>query len=170
MGEIKSTLDIIMEKTKGLTLTEAEKKTFREKEVEGKVKGLLLKFIDGFMDLNHLKKEIAFIGEKDQRMAMEIVTKECLGRIDPATDNRLLFDILEHIAGVDVTLYQGRMSEYQKDLAREQGIREQGLRKRILEKGISGSAGRPNIHADQGWGRYVHDAREKFRKEMQPQQ
>ena len=168
MGEIKSTLDIIMEKTKGLTLTEAEKKAFREKEVEGKVKGLLLKFIDGFMDLKNLKKEISSIGEKDQGIAIEIVIKECLGRIDPTTDNRLLFDILEHVAGVDVTPYQGRMSEYQKDLAREQGLREQGLKKRILKKGISGSAVLPNIHADQGWVRYVQDARENFRKEMQP--
>ncbi len=36
MGEIKSTLDIIMEKTKGLTMTEEEKGAFRKKEGEGK--------------------------------------------------------------------------------------------------------------------------------------
>ena len=36
MGEIRSTLDIIMEKTKGLTMTEEEKKDFIKKETEGK--------------------------------------------------------------------------------------------------------------------------------------
>jgi hypothetical protein len=37
MGEIKSTLDIIMEKTRGLTMTAEEKREFQRKEVEGKV-------------------------------------------------------------------------------------------------------------------------------------
>ena len=56
MGEIKSTLDIIMEKTKGLTMTEEEKTAFKSKEMEGKVKGALQKFLDGILDVERLKK------------------------------------------------------------------------------------------------------------------
>ena len=167
MGEIKSTLDIIMEKTKGLTLTEEEKKAFRKKEVERKVKGLLLKFVDGRMNLENLKKEIIAIAEKDQGMAMEVVLKECLDRIDPEADNGLLFETLEHVAGVDTTSFQKRLSEFQKDLKDEKGIREQALRKRIVEKGISGSAVLPNIRADQQWIHHVQAAKEKFREELQ---
>jgi hypothetical protein len=38
MAEIKSTLDIIMERTKNLTMTDEEKASFRRKEAEGKVR------------------------------------------------------------------------------------------------------------------------------------
>ncbi len=38
MGEIRSTMDIIMEKAKGLTMTDEEKEAFRKKETEGKVR------------------------------------------------------------------------------------------------------------------------------------
>ena len=38
MGEIKSTLDIIMEKTKGLTMTEEEKEGLRRTELAERVK------------------------------------------------------------------------------------------------------------------------------------
>ena len=51
MGEIKSTLDIIMEKTKGLTMSEEERTSFKEKELTGKVKGLVQKYINGFLRL-----------------------------------------------------------------------------------------------------------------------
>ena len=47
MGEIKSTMDIIMEKTKGLTMTEEEKAEYKHKELTGKVRGLIQKFLDG---------------------------------------------------------------------------------------------------------------------------
>ena len=61
MGEIKSTLEIIMEKTKDLTLTEEEKKEFKQKDMAGKIKGIIQKFLDGTLDLNRFKTEIAVL-------------------------------------------------------------------------------------------------------------
>ncbi|MCK9276084.1 MAG: hypothetical protein M0P57_13445 [Syntrophales bacterium] len=49
MAEIKSTLDIIMEKTRGMTLSDQEKKEIRLKEQEGKIKGLVERFSVGFI-------------------------------------------------------------------------------------------------------------------------
>ena len=43
MAEIKSTLDIIMEKAKRFSVTEEEKKGFKRQELEGKIKGLVQK-------------------------------------------------------------------------------------------------------------------------------
>jgi hypothetical protein len=166
MGEIKSTLDIIMEKTKGLTLTEEEKNALREKEVEGKVKGLLLKFIDGRMDLENLKIGITAIEEKNPGVAREAVIKDCLSRIDPESDNSLVFEILEHVARADTASFQKPLSKFHRDLDQEKRIREQRLGEKIVEKGISGSAVLPNIRADEEWIHYVQNAKEKFQEEM----
>ena len=43
MAEIKSTLDIIMEKAKKFSVTEEEKQGFKRQELEGKIKGLVQK-------------------------------------------------------------------------------------------------------------------------------
>ena len=59
MGEIKSTLDIIMEKTKGLTMTEEEKTEYRQQELTGKVRGLIQKFLEGVLKLEKFKVEVA---------------------------------------------------------------------------------------------------------------
>ena len=52
MGEIKSTLDLVMEKTRHLTLSQKEKEEQKQIEVNKRLKGLLQKYQD-----NLLRKE-----------------------------------------------------------------------------------------------------------------
>ncbi len=59
MAEIRSTLDIIMEKAKNLTVTDEDKKDFVEKEVQGRVKGLFQKYLDGILSTQQLKTKMA---------------------------------------------------------------------------------------------------------------
>ncbi len=167
MGEIKSTLEIIMEKTKGLTLTEEEKEAFRWKEVEGKVKGNLLKFLDGLMGIEELKKEIASFDGKGQDIAKEVIIKECVDRIDLEADNSPLFDVLEKVASVKTISFQKILLDFYRDLDRKRGVRGKALREEIQRKGISGSAVLPNLNADQEWTNYVLNAKERFREKVQ---
>jgi len=51
MGEIRSTMDIIMEKAKNLTMSEEEKAEFNRKALQLKVKGLVQKFLDDLITL-----------------------------------------------------------------------------------------------------------------------
>ena len=46
MGEIKSTLDLVMDKTRHLTLSDEEKQEQKEKEFRKKLKGPAQKFQD----------------------------------------------------------------------------------------------------------------------------
>ena len=99
-------------------------------------------------------------------MAREVVIKDCLSRIDPESDNSLVFEILEHVARADTESFQKPLSKFHRDLDQEKRIREQRLGKKIVEKGISGSAVLPNIRADEEWIHYVQNAKEKFQEEM----
>ena len=51
MSEVKSTMDIIMEKARNLTVTDEDKKEFAEKEVRGQIKGLFQKYLDGILSV-----------------------------------------------------------------------------------------------------------------------
>ena len=58
MAEIKSTLDLIMEKTKGLTMSDEEKEAFQQKELETKLRGSLQKVMEGRLKLERFQMEL----------------------------------------------------------------------------------------------------------------
>ena len=167
MGEIKSTLDIIMEKTKGLTMTEEEKEAFRKKETAGKVRGLFQRFLDGFIDAERLKDEIGSLGEKRYAVAREALIRECMGRMEPGADNTILLDALENAAGLDIAPIEKIVLDYNQDLEQQKMDRKQVLQENLKGLGISGSAVIPNIHADQEWIRHLSEMNKGFQKKLQ---
>ncbi len=167
MGEIRSTMDIIMEKTKGLTMTEEEKEAFRKKETEGKVRGLFQRFLDGFIDAERLKDGIGSLGEKRYAVAREALLRECMGRMEPGADNTILLDALENAAGLDIAPIKKIILDYNQDLEQQEMDRKQVLQKNLEGLGISGSAVIPNIHADQEWIRYLPEMNKGFRKKVE---
>ncbi len=167
MGEIKSTLDIIMEKTKGLTMTEEEKEAFRKKETEGKVRGLLQRFLDGFIDAERLKDEIGSLGEKRYAVAREALIRECMGRMEPGADNTILLDALENAAGLDIAPIRKIILDYNQDLEKQKMDRKQVLQKNLKGLGISGTAVIPNIHADQEWSIHLSEMNKGFQEKLE---
>ena len=167
MGEIKSTLDIIMEKTKGLTMSEEEKEAFRKKETEGKVRGFLQRFLDGFIDAERLKHEIVSLGEKRYAVAKEALIRECMGHMEPGADNTILLDALENAAGLDIAPIKKIILDYNQDLEQQKMDRKQVLQKNLEGLGISGSAVIPNIHADQEWIRHLSEMNNGFQERIE---
>ena len=165
MGEIKSTMDIIMEKTKNLTMTEEEKKAFRRQEMEGKVKGLVQKFTDGVLDKEKLRIEITALQEKDKAMIDAIIREESLARIELGEDNEPLLEILESIFAMNTKPIREMLDGYEGKLSQEREAREKVLMKQLEKQGISGSAVRPNIEADLEWGRQLTEMKRAFKKE-----
>lgn len=166
MGEIRSTLDIIMEKTKGLTMTEAEKREFREKETAAKVKGLILKFMDRSLTLQGLRVEMAALEEKDRNTVHRLVREEAVSRILPGKDNEKLLALLEDITPMDATRLRQALADFDKTLEQEREAREKTLLKRLHERGISGSAARPNMEADPKWISLVSKMGENLREKI----
>jgi hypothetical protein len=167
MAEIKSTLDIIMEKTKGLTMTEEEKKVFHKREIEGKVRGLLQKFVDGFIHPEQLKDEISALDEAQYAGARDALLRECVDRIEPGAENGPFLDVLEHTAGMDTTPIQKILMEYDHDIEKKKMYREQVLRENLEGLGFSGTAVIPNIHADQVWMRHLSEMKKGFHEKVE---
>jgi hypothetical protein len=158
MGEIRSTLDIIMEKTKGLTMSEEERRAFKEQEMEGKVKGLIQKFLDGGLDMVKLKMEMTVLAETNEDMVRMMIRKESIPRIEIGVNNEPILRILEETTGL-VKDFEGRLEQ-------EKGVREKELIKSLKKKGLSGSAVLPNLGADPEWGQRVSEMRNEFQKKL----
>jgi hypothetical protein len=166
MGEIRSTLDIIMEKTKGLTMSEEEKRAFKEEEMAGKIKGLIQKFLDKILDMDQLKREVAGLGEKGGDMVKRLLREESVSRIEPEGDNELLLSVLEEVTGSDTDSLREFLKAFAQRLEQEEGGREEALKRTLEKQGISGSAVIPNIQADSEWGKKVSKIRDEFQEKL----
>jgi len=167
MGEIRSTMDIIMEKTKGLTMTEEEKAELQQRELTGKIKGLIQKFFDGTIDLDMLRIESTALREKNQGMFDQVIKEDAIKRIELEENNEPAFKILESTTGVDTAATKKVLADFEDRLKNRRKMREQALMDKLQEKGISGTAVLPNIKADPEWNDFVAKLKKEFRGKVE---
>ena len=166
MGEIKSTLDIIMEKTKGLNISDEEKKAFKEQEMAGKVKGLIQKFLDGTLDMDQLRVKVTGLVEKGGDMVKRLLREESVSRIQLEVNNEPLLRLLWEITGSEADSLREVLKEFEERLEKGKDAREKELKRELEKQGVSGSAVLPNINADPEWSRYVSEITGAFQERI----
>ena len=95
MGEIKSTLDIVLEKTKHLSLSNEERDNQKTAEIEKKIKGLLQKFQDQTLPEKRLSSEYEKLKKEYHLSDDSIFMSEVFLRLDPDKDNQQLLALLK---------------------------------------------------------------------------
>lgn len=152
MSEIKSTLDLVMERTKNLTMNAAEKEEQRKIDLKKRLAGLVQKYQDQtikptelFKHLNELKN--TFGHGVERRMADEI-----LGRIDVETDNNRYLTLLTDYFSLEVSTLKMIQAEFKQAIQAGKSDRTDILKSRLSDHyGISGTAVIPNIETDPEW-------------------
>ena len=164
MAEIKSTLDIIMERTKGMTMSDAEKRAFKQKETTDRVKGLIQKYADGFLDLERLKMDMGVFEPDQQEIVKQTIQGEVLHRIKPGINNHALWDVLEIICGIETAPLMKSLADLEHDLEEEHPVYKKNMEANLKEKGISGSALIPNIESDPDWLTFSSEKEREFQE------
>jgi hypothetical protein len=165
MGEIRSTLDIIMEKTKGLTMTSEERKVIQRNEIEGKIRGLLQRYLDGTFDLEKLGDEIRAMEGDRQGIALESLREACK-HLDPDGDASPYLKILETVMKVDTGPVKKVLSAYHEEMGRRKRSWEARAMERLSRRDISGSALVPNLRSDPAWLDVVSKEKAAFQKQL----
>ncbi|MEW6664261.1 MAG: hypothetical protein AB1512_03440 [Thermodesulfobacteriota bacterium] len=165
MGEIKSTLDIIMEKTRGLTLTEEEKRSFKEQELAAKVKGLFQRYLGADLTRERLAEELAALSTRgmDREKVKRVLIGEAVQAIQLGEDNNSVLKLLEIMPGIDLAALRTILADYEKKLLIRREAQEKKLMLRLGENGISGSAVVPNLSADREWEGLLAEMKEELR-------
>jgi len=163
MGEIKSTLDLVMEKTRHLTLSEEEKQGQKEKEFKKNLKGPAQKFQDQTINKRELKKEINNLIETYDLKNEAIIIREFLNRLDFNQDNRSLLALLNELWSIDITKLEAIFNDYNETIQTEAQKRMEKIKENLAQKRfISGPAVIPNISDDDEWIRKFQDIKDKF--------
>jgi hypothetical protein len=168
VSEIKSTLDLIMERTKHLTLNEEEKKMYKGKELEGKVKGLVQRVLDGLVNWERFGEEKGVLQREggDEEVVKRLFRDELTGRIQLGENNDSLMNMLEKVIGADPEAVRRILCKYDRNATLLRNSHEKSLRERLRGKGISGPAAVPNLEADQEWRQALQDLRKDLKEEL----
>lgn len=150
MGEIKSTLDLVMEKTRHLSLSKAERADQRKAGLKKIMLGIVQKYQDQSLSLEAMKKELDLLKEKYADLSITDYLKSVVGeKLELDRDNGRLFVLLNSVADTDVGRLESIFDEFQKTIKRVSEKRIKAKRKVLAEKFlISGSAVVPNLESD----------------------
>lgn len=167
MGEIKSTLDLVMEKTRNLTLSSEEKAEQKYDEIHKQVKGFLLKYQDQVINKHHLKKEMDALRKNHGSMADDILLRELLGTLKLDLDNDAHLNLLHEFCAANIHELKTIFKEF-KELMLLTGQKRILLLKEDLAANdfISGSAVLPNLEVDKVWQADVQKTKEIFEKRL----
>jgi len=166
MAEIRSTLDIIMEKAKTLTVTDEDKKEFAKKEVQGRVQGLFQKYLDGILSTDQMKREMASFDKDLKSVAEKELLAACLSAMTVEGDNQPFFEMLDRLLGCDIKPILDLIDEFQKQQNVERSKRSVDLIQTLSELGVSGSAVIPNLAADTAWRDFILNMQERFQERL----
>ena len=103
MGEIKSTLDLVMEKTRHLTLSQKEKEGQKQIEVNKRLKGLLQKYQDNLLREEQLGQELESLRKTFDLNVNEMLSHILLDGLKLGSSNVSLLELLSAICGFDVS-------------------------------------------------------------------
>lgn len=153
MAEIKSTLELALERTKKIAISDEERQEIKQKEVLEKVSSLSHRYREGTSPLHEIMKEIEKMDEKIRPWVVENLLNQWIDALSLNDEGGRLFKGIESLKhrnldemrerfDVLLSLYRGEMEEMKKR------VRIQLME--ILSKGhISGSAVEPKLEGSE---------------------
>ncbi|MDY6862376.1 MAG: hypothetical protein SV062_05220 [Thermodesulfobacteriota bacterium] len=81
MGEIKSTLDIIMNKVKNINVSPEEKRIWKDKEIRKKADSMLEKLLSNQIKLYQFEDEVEKISQEDKKSLVGFLMDGLLNRV-----------------------------------------------------------------------------------------
>ena len=168
MGEIKSTLDLVMERTRHLSMTDEEKARQKQSDFENRLNGLLTKYADNTLSLSALRKDIQKLQAELDINDQEIVAEAVLRQIDPDQDNAHWIDLLGKIKPEMVDPLQKMLGQYNDQKTNLLNSSHRQVTDRLAEnRQISGSAVIPNPEKNPQCKEQLSTLKIKVQKEIQ---
>ncbi len=172
MAEIPSTIDLVLEKTKHLVMTEEEKKAEKEKELKSRIKGLY-NFLASpeyhFSEFDSRYKKAKSEGVENLE---KLLIEQILDNIDFNKDYRRELKGLDLIGGdmirKDIEKVEHLCRIYDKEVKFSSGKLGKKIEKKLAQSGISGSAVKPKVKGSRMLEKEFMALRDKFHTELAP--
>jgi len=167
VAEIKRTLDLVLEKTRDLSLSSEEKQKLAQQELEKRVLGLVSRYLDQLIPLSRLTEEVEAIPDNEKEFAVRLLKIHLVDHLDLDQDNTSVFTALEEMTGIDTASIAALQEEYRSEREEtEKEITEKSLAG-LRDRGIDGSAVVPNLGNDPAWPNLLDGLNTRYRKRLE---
>lgn len=144
MPEIKSTLDLVMERTRHLTLSEEEKKAAQREEQLKKVPGYAQRFSEGLWNRDRLKKELDQVPDEFREEVIRQLIRHFLSELGLEEKDRKSLEGLQYLAQDKDRIWVNQIGEvitsFEKAEKEQLPALEERMKAELSALGIGGSA------------------------------
>ena len=155
MAEIKSTLDLVMEKTKHLTLSAEEKLQLQLQDFLKKVPGYLQRVLDGTLSPQQLLSQIQGLPHELTEAGRGEIVRQFSQALDLTEKSDPLIPALEILADPGWTEMLAEAKRCRSEYRKVRSDRQKVARNRILAdlaaSGIQGTAVVPKLEGHEFW-------------------
>jgi hypothetical protein len=155
MAEIKSTLELAMERTKKFAISGEEREEIKRKEVMQRATSLFHRHRDGHLSLNEILKEIERMEEKTGTMVKEFLLSQWIDALSLDDDDERTLKGVQSLKQRSIDEVKQKfhhlLSQYRGEKAKVRERARLQFEEALRKDGISGSAVEPNLEGDELW-------------------
>lgn len=167
MAEIKSSIELAMERTKGLTFTQEERQRLEEEKEQRLAQALVSQYVRGEMSLEELEKK-RLLASGLARRALDKALLDGLSLDMKALP--LIMEALERFLGKgnrkvlqrlkDLSLEWGQLVQKRRRKVKAQ------LREELARRGVEGSAVEPHVEGSPLWEKALRELQAQFQSRL----
>jgi Na+/phosphate symporter len=155
VGEIKSTLELAMEKTKKFAISETEREEMKKKEVMEKATRLFHQYLEGYLPLNDILKQIERMEKKTAATVKEFLLSQWIDALSLDGEEERILKGVESLGQRNIDEVKQKLrrlvSQYREEKEKvEEKVKTQ-WREVLKKEGIYGSAVEPKLEGDELW-------------------
>ena len=171
MGEIKSTLELAMERTKKFAISEKEKEEMKQKEILQKATSLFHRYREGHVPLNEILKEIGRMEKKTANTVKESLLSQWIDTLSLEDDDERIFKGIESLKGRSIDevkqKFHSLLSQY---LSEKEKVNEKvkvQFTEALRKDSIYGSAVEPKIEGGELWKKENEKLDHSYKKKLE---
>jgi len=169
VAEIKSSIELAMEKTKNLVMDEEERKLSALRDTENKIRATLRRYLEGMIERDDVEKEMEEI-KGDEGLKRSLLIDLLIEEFDIGSDNTRLLELFYIVNGGLQESLKKELATLKNKFKEEMEKRGMIIRERIAgrlrEMGITGDGVEPNIEEWDEWKEGLEESGAVFKKRI----
>ncbi len=171
MAEIKSTLELALERSKKFSLSEKEKEEIKKKEIQEKMNSLFYRYQEGHLHLHEIEREIDRMGAETRKIVKEGLLLRWIDALSLEDGNERILKGIEWLKNRPIDEVEGALQRLLHEFQSEREQMVQKVRRQLLEayrkEGFSGDAIEPNLEASESWRSASGALNQKYQRQLE---
>ena len=171
MGEIKSALELAMERSRKYAVSSEEREKIKEKEILQKATGLFHRYKESHLPLHEIAREFDRMDDKARERVRASLLSQCVDSVSFEEDPERIFVLMESIKGRDLhhlrEEFQNLLTAYREEVNKAKQKMGLQLAEDLRRAGIHGDAVIPNVEGNDRWKEILDSLDHSYRGKLE---